>query len=270
MRQKIIIKTAAGNKFKNKNSHRNPLKELVILAVITYSVTMKLIPVIDLLDGHVVHAKNGTRKHYQPVNSPLCKSSQPIHVIHDFLSLYTFDTIYIADLNAIMKTGNNNNFILTLLNHFPDITFWLDQGAWATQTLSHQKIIPIIGTESLNPETTIEDTLFSHCPPFILSLDFSHNRPLGPVPLFQKPLLWPATVIAMTLDRIGGQLGPDFNKLTMLQEQRPDIDLVAAGGIRSLVDLEQLTKRNIHTALIASALHNQRLDSCIISQLAHY
>jgi phosphoribosylformimino-5-aminoimidazole carboxamide ribotide isomerase len=74
----------------------------------------------------------------------------------------------------------------------------------------------------------------------------------------------------MTLDRIGGQLGPDFNKLTMLQEQRPDIDLVAAGGIRSLVDLEQLTQQNIHTALIASALHNQRLDSCIISQLAHY
>ncbi|HHZ71122.1 MAG TPA: nickel transporter [Methylococcaceae bacterium] len=231
---------------------------------------MKLIPVIDLLDGHVVHAKNGTRKHYQPVNSALCKSSQPIQVINDFLSLYAFDTIYIADLNSIMKTGQNNNFIVNLLNHFPNITFWLDQGSWATQTLANQKIIPIIGTESLNPETTIENTLFSHCPPFILSLDFYNDQPLGPAPLFQKPLLWPATVIAMTLDRIGGQRGPDFNKLTMLQEQRPDINLVAAGGIRSLVDLEQLQQRNIHTALIASALHNQQLDGRIISQLARY
>lgn len=229
---------------------------------------MRLIPVIDLLNGHVVHAKNGLRKHYQPVNSALCKSSQPKQVINDFLSLYAFDTIYIADLNAIMNSGHNNNLIIDLLTHYSEINFWIDQGALPSETLTHRQLMPIIGSESLNPTTTLTDDHFAHYPPFILSLDFTHNLPLGPATLFQKPLLWPDTVITMTLDRIGGNQGPDFDQLAILKKLRPDIDLVAAGGIRSHQDLEQLQQCNIQTALIASALHNKQIDRHIISQLA--
>lgn len=230
---------------------------------------MKLIPVIDLLDGHVVHAKNGSRKHYQPINSALCKSSHPIQIINNFLSLYVFNTIYIADLNAIMNQGNNNDLIHNLLNQFPNITFWLDQGAWPTHTLTHRKIIPIIGTESIHPDTPIDNNLFTDCQPFILSLDFANDLPLGPVALFRKSMLWPATVITMTLNRIGGQLGPDYEKLTMLKKLRPDVNLVAAGGIRSLSDINHLKRLNINMALIASALHNQKINGRILSQLAH-
>jgi len=51
---------------------------------------MKIIPVIDLKDGVVVHAKQGHREHYQPINTDLCKSSDIFQVIEHswvFMSL---------------------------------------------------------------------------------------------------------------------------------------------------------------------------------------
>ncbi|MEW8382346.1 MAG: nickel transporter, partial [Candidatus Thiodiazotropha taylori] len=62
---------------------------------------MKLIPVIDLMNGIVVRAIRGQRQSYLPSSTPLCQSSQPEAVISALLSLYPFDTLYIADLDAI-------------------------------------------------------------------------------------------------------------------------------------------------------------------------
>ena len=38
---------------------------------------MKLIPVIDLKAGEVVHARRGDRDNYRPIVSPLCRGSRP-------------------------------------------------------------------------------------------------------------------------------------------------------------------------------------------------
>ena len=66
---------------------------------------MKIIPVIDLKDGVVVHAQQGIRDLYQPINTALCQSSDIYQVIEAFLGVYDFDTFYIADLNAITHQG---------------------------------------------------------------------------------------------------------------------------------------------------------------------
>ena len=73
---------------------------------------MKIIPVIDLKDGVVVHAHQGMREQYQPIGSNLCQSSDIYRVIEAFLGVYDFDTIYIADLNAITHQGDHDRLIM--------------------------------------------------------------------------------------------------------------------------------------------------------------
>ena len=41
---------------------------------------MLLIPVIDLLDGQVVRGVRGERARYRPIESALCRGSEPLAV----------------------------------------------------------------------------------------------------------------------------------------------------------------------------------------------
>ena len=84
---------------------------------------MKIIPVIDLKDGVVVHAQQGMREQYQPINTHLCQSSDIYQVIEAFLGVYDFDTIYIADLNAITHQGDHDRLITEVLTSFPRHTY---------------------------------------------------------------------------------------------------------------------------------------------------
>ena len=84
---------------------------------------MKIIPVIDLKDGVAVHARQGQREHYQSISTNLCQSSDIYQVIEAFLGVYDFDTIYIADLNAIIHQGDHKNLISNVLAYFPHILF---------------------------------------------------------------------------------------------------------------------------------------------------
>jgi phosphoribosylformimino-5-aminoimidazole carboxamide ribotide isomerase len=89
---------------------------------------MQLIPVIDLKDGVVVHAKLGLRAHYLPLQSPLCASSALEDVMTAFLKLHPFRIFYLADLNAITCKGDNAALLKQLLHTYPHITFWIDSG----------------------------------------------------------------------------------------------------------------------------------------------
>jgi len=68
---------------------------------------MIIIPVLDLMNGEVVHAKHGNRHEYLPIKSVLTYSSEPLAVVQALLALYPFKQLYIADINAIQKTGSH-------------------------------------------------------------------------------------------------------------------------------------------------------------------
>ena len=51
---------------------------------------MQIIPVIDLLNGVVVHAQRGDRKNYQPIQSALTTSHQPLDIVAALLEIYPF------------------------------------------------------------------------------------------------------------------------------------------------------------------------------------
>lgn len=222
-----------------------------------------VIPVLDLLRGNVVRAQAGRRAEYRPLMSPLCNSSRAEEVIRAFRRLHPFPVVYIADLDAIQRTGDNRGVVEALRAGFPDLELWVDAGiATPDDWLPWRSrgVRPVIGSESQTGRATAEMLLAALAPDNpVLSLDFMGGRFLGPAELLREPGLWPERVIVMTLDRVGENAGPDLNRLSELHRLVPGKQLFAAGGVRDGADLLRLRGIGIQGALIASALHAGRI-----------
>ncbi len=218
---------------------------------------MRLIPVIDLKDGVVVHAQRGQRDSYLPIHSLLCPSADVYDVIDAFLQLADFKIIYLADLNAITQQGDNLALIHEVLQYYPLITFWLDAGyqspGLAFAGVSNYR--PVLGSECCTAKQ-IAATKNA-----LLSLDFSaNNEPLGEACLFSDSHLWSKQVILMTLARVGSNTGVDSEKLRFYQKTYPQTEFIAAGGVRNKADLQQLKAIGINSVLVASALHAKTIS----------
>jgi len=214
---------------------------------------MKIIPVIDLKDGLVVHAHLGLRNQYQAIHSPLCQSADLYQVMAAFLTLADFDCFYIADLNAITGLGHHEALINDLLKTYPQKTFWIDSGYQVLKDYAANHL-PVLGSECYNEDQVLELNAFKKR--FILSLDYGTSGALGAPRLFSDQRLWPETIIIMTLNRVGSQQGPDLETLSDFCKQYPEQHFVAAGGIRHYQDLQNLKHIGIHQVLLASALHS--------------
>ena len=231
---------------------------------------LEIIPVIDLLDGQVVHARRGDRQHYQPIQSSLCNGSDPITVLQALLELYPFDQLYIADLNAIQKRSNHRQIIADIKVRYSHLQIWLDAGIDCASDLSAWSGINlnwVIGSESLRK---LDDYLSlkklcgeSH----VLSLDFTALSYQGPDELIKESTYWPDKVIAMTLSQVGSDSGPDNQILTQLINRSCGQKIYAAGGVRHTKDIQQLKEMGVGGVLIASALHNQQITGAELGKL---
>lgn len=231
---------------------------------------MDLIPVIDLMDGLVVHAKRGDRVNYRPIQSQLCASSAPHEIINSLLELYPFKRLYIADINAIQGRGDHAEVVNTIKRHYPMIEIWLDaaiDNPDSAKAWQQQGVVCVIGSESISAMNDYCDIRKLLKNRFVLSLDFNQAGFLGPDVLLQDNTLWPERLIAMTLDRVGSAAGPDMEKLYMLRSRHPQI--YAAGGIRSFADMMALAPAGIAGALIASILHSGSISTSQIESIIH-
>jgi len=230
---------------------------------------VEIIPVIDLLGGIVVHAQGGVRDQYKALTSILTDSCELEEVVRDLLRFYPFKTIYIADLDAIMRGKHNNDHILrSLANHFPEVGFWLDAGirnrAGLDKMENLENIISVLGSESLDEIDLLIDSKLNHRT--ILSLDFRYSNFLGKIELLENSGLWTPTVIIMDLDAVGRDEGPDLSLVSLLQRRRTGIWWVCAGGVRNAQDLRQLRREGVAAVLVASALHTGRLPVKLVAE----
>jgi len=192
-------------------------------------------------------------------------------VVSALLGLCPFKKLYIADLDAIRDTGNNNTRIRQLHHKYPEFHIWVDRGIRNTADLLEfyqwKSGHAVIGSENLrNPEIFDEAKKLRIRRIPILSLDYQDDKFLGPPALQSNPALWPKRVILMTLDRVGADQGPDFERLEQLRAVSPDTELYAAGGIRGKGDLKILDSLGLKGALLASALHNGAIGAKTLSR----
>jgi phosphoribosylformimino-5-aminoimidazole carboxamide ribotide isomerase len=219
---------------------------------------MRIIPVIDLKGGLVVRARGGDRAAYRPIVTPLSPSAEPEAVISGFLGVAPFDTAYIADLDVIERGAPQAETIAALARTFPHLCFWVDMGARRALDLDwmagHGALRPVLGSE------TLQDLSLLGLKSAVLSLDFKNGALLGSAEIFENTSLWPGDIIVMSLDSVGARRGPDFARLTEIKRIAAGKRLYAAGGTRSLSDLQQLQTAKVHGTLVATALHDGALN----------
>lgn len=226
---------------------------------------MIVIPVIDLHNGIVVHARCGQRDAYQRLRSPLCPDGDVLPLVRNLNEMFGFLDLYIADLDAIMGRGDNRELITTINRLFPTIRLWVDGGfasVGAVQRFTSAVTArAVVGTESW---------MENRPPPrdSILSIDQHRGQyrdPAGLVPL--PPDTLPADLILMNLDRVGGDHGPDLTMLNQWQNKAPVQRCFLAGGIRHSDDLIAAADAGADGVLIASALHDGRISLADIQRL---
>ncbi len=229
---------------------------------------MQIIPVIDLLDGVVMHAKKGERQHYQPIKSLLTNSCKPLDITAALLDYYPFQQLYIADLNAIQKLSGahetNYSIVESITQHFPNLRLWIDAGISNHTELNiwnklHSNLI--FASENFSGIGNFVALKNQHNANFVLSLDFMPNGYQGPAELVQDSTYWPRDVIVMALENVGTNQGINIKLLNEIMPRATGYNIYAAGGIRDLGDLTMLKIMGVQGALIATALHQKQLTT---------
>jgi phosphoribosylformimino-5-aminoimidazole carboxamide ribotide isomerase len=227
-----------------------------------------------------VRAVRGDRANYRPVQSSLCATSEPLAVARALLAASGADTLYVADLGAIVAQRGDTSTLCALFAglNAPGaaaghrVQIWLDAG-FADYAAMHahlmrigaprDALVPVFGSETLRTPNALRDAERAGYQP-ILSLDRRAGRPLhtsgSAAALHDTPAWWPARVIAMTLDRVGAYEGPDLDTFNTLRERAgSERTLIGAGGIRDRADLDAAAQSGAHAWLVGSALHDGKL-----------
>lgn len=230
---------------------------------------MNIIPVIDLLDGEVVHALRGERKNYKPVKSVLAPGSNPLDIAYALKNETGCSEIYIADLNAIQGRGDNRGIIKRIKAEL-GISLLVDAAscdvgtALAVKTSGADKVI--LGSETfVDPGELAAIAGRIPVDELLLSIDIAGGRTLSPAPELRDTdpvdavsLLSGKGItqfILLGLDAVGSGEGPDIEIIERIHGEFPGHTLISGGGVRNISHLEQLTAAGADGVLIASSLH---------------
>lgn len=224
---------------------------------------MRVVPVIDIMHGRVVRAVAGRRDEYRPWVSPLCGSDDPLAVGAALLERAGANELYAADLDAILGQGGGAWRPLLGL----PASLWLDAGVRSVAEANALLREPV-GSVILGSETFAEaDRLGELDGPsrVTASLDFRDGellRPAGGLTVEAAVGAGVRRIIVLELSRVGtgGGVGTE-GRLSRRVKDYPQVEWVGGGGVRGRDDLRRLADLGVSAALVATALHDGRLDA---------
>lgn len=235
--------------------------------------TLRIIPVIDVKAGQVVHAVRGRRESYRPLVSQLTPSTDPLEVASAFRRELGFDEVYIADLDAI--AGEQPLFPLFTALNLQGFRQMVDAGVWEPfrpgrlRQAGVDKVI--IGLETLSEPAFLAEVLHKLSPErVVFSLDLKDGEPVTEWSDWQGQDARGIAdqvigrgireMIVLDLARVGSGEGPGTENLCrQLHEAHPHLEIIAGGGVRGPEDLQRLEDAGVTAALVASALHDGRI-----------
>ena len=146
---------------------------------------MRVIPVMDVRDGNVVHAIGGDRSEYEPLVSDLCPTGEPLPLAFALKERFHFDECYLADLNAIAGGVADLELFAGLveLGLFPWVDAGIHNAAQAIRVRATGAAV-VVGSELLRSMDDWEQIIRAVDPRRVaLSLDLKNgrllNEPLG-------------------------------------------------------------------------------------------
>jgi HisA/HisF family protein len=232
---------------------------------------MDIIPVIDVRHGVAVHATGGRREEYRPLATPLADGSETVAVAQGLMTLFAFPALYVADLDAIEGRAENGEGLALLAAGVPGTELWIDAGDRVVEIAAkatRRGTVPVLGTESMHGEDDVATLSSLPSAGFILSLDFKNDRFLGPDRVLTDSSLWPERIIVMTLGRVGSGEGPDVAGVAEIVARAEGRRVYAAGGVRNVEDIDTLAKAGAAGALVATALHAEKITAGDLKKIA--
>ncbi|HUN92511.1 MAG TPA: HisA/HisF-related TIM barrel protein [Burkholderiaceae bacterium] len=231
-----------------------------------------VVPVLDIRDGLVVHARRGERAAYRPLVSPLAATASPLDVVRGLLALHPFRALYVADLDAIEHRAPQFALVDAIREAFAPLDVWLDAGirTAADYAAARRHGTPVIGSETLARRSA--DAVLAraasggpHEP--VLSIDVRDDQFLGPRSILDAAPRWPRRVIAMSLRRVGAGAGPDLDLAARIRALSPSAEVFASGGVRDVADLRAARDAGCAGALVATCLHERRVGAAELATI---
>ncbi|MDH7509421.1 MAG: HisA/HisF-related TIM barrel protein [Methanolinea sp.] len=212
---------------------------------------MDLILAMDLKGGLVVHGSSGNRRAYLPLTWGLSPTAEP----EGYVRAVSPRAIYIADLDRIMRTGENTAEVLSCSRQVSRCL--LDRGAAGpSDFLHHPRVTDIASTESSEVD-------FALYPAGFLSVDIRDSRviPSGddPLDLLSRAGSWNFSgAIVLDVGAVGTGKGPDISLLGKLRGAYGR-ELLYGGGISGPGDLDTLAALGYDGAIVATAVHRGKI-----------
>jgi len=227
---------------------------------------MRLLGVMDILNGLVVQALRGLRHEYRPLTSVLVDSAYPMNVAMALVEKLGIEEIYVAELDLL--TGKRSD--LSTLEALAGVNarFCVDSGirnVEQAEAIARMGFIPVIGSETL-PTLELIPRLTRRLGPdsLIFSLDTRNGKVVSADPQIDKEA--PETVarkvarkgienfILLAMDRVGTRSGMDLNLVEKVRRSVPG-ELLVGGGINSLDTIKILARLGCSGCLVATILH---------------
>ncbi len=223
----------------------------------------RIVFVLDLLNGNVVHAVKGERAKYRPVKgSVLCHSSAPVNIISAVMP----KEVYVADLDHLQHIGDN----FELIEKISQMTrTMVDIGPENMDDV--EKCIRIADTVIIGTETASFDLITDAAERFPgrinVSIDMKNgvvltkDRKLKMTPLRLVKMLNGYSIkdiIILELSKVGTSAGIDVEMLKVIAASS-NHNIFAGGGIRDMDDIRVLSKIGVSGALVATAVHNGKI-----------
>jgi uncharacterized protein related to proFAR isomerase len=236
---------------------------------------------LDLAAGRAVHARGGRREHYAPVREAAGLPIEPgdaLALARAYTERLDLTELYAADLDAIRGAVPQDAVIAGLAA--VGAPLWLDAGISSVDDARHALELGaagvVVGLETLPSFAALASVCAAVGGGRVaFSLDVRDGEPVvaAAASVRHEPAHVLAaraagsgvgSVIVIDLARVGGGQGLDLPLIVRVRDAVPALTLLAGGGVRGLSDVRQLAVAGCDGVLVATALHDGRLDAAEI------
>ena len=243
---------------------------------------MRVIPVLDLMEGRAVWARRGVRSAYSPVRSALLQeggdAGDAVALARVFRRTLGCEECYVADLDAIMGAPPQHTLLRLLAavgsRLLADVGAATPAQAGSALAAGADRVV--VGLETLPSFGVLAAIVRAHGRDrVVFSLDLRAGQPVvrpgsphrvGPLALVEEAVrAGVAAIIVLDLARVGSGDGVDLALGPEIRRAHPSLELLVGGGIASARDLAGAAAAGYDGALVASALHDGTLDAASVA-----
>ena len=228
---------------------------------------MKVIPSIDLMNGNVVRLVRG-----DPVYN-IVYSDNPIEIARKW-EADGADMLHIVDLNATLRTGDNNSQIIFKIIDAVKIPVQVAGGIRSihgiNEMLNKKAAKVVLGTMAYKEPDSIRQMAKKKVEKLVISIDQNNGRVMidgwreassygviDAINLFMG--IGIREFLLTSIERDGTLGGPDVMTLS-LASSFTNLRIIASGGISSLEDIIRVRSAGCYSVIIGKALYEGKIS----------